>query len=108
MTPELNMTERRRHERFPLMLEAAVTIGGESFAAVIFDISGDGAKVRLMEAGNAAENAMPKTVVLNIPKYGVYEGDIIWTDDDYIGIHFHENHKTMVKLITGQGALPAA
>ena len=108
MTREWNMTDRRQHERYPLMLESAVTIGGESFAAVIFDISGGGAKVQLKDARNAAENAMPKTVVLDIPEYGDYEGDIIWVDDDYIGIHFHENHKTMVKLITGQSALPAA
>ena len=107
MTPEWNKTERRRHERYPLMLEAAVTIGGESFAAVIFDISGGGAKVQLKDAGTAAENAMPKTAVLEIPEYGDYEGDIVWTDDEYIGIHFHENHKTMVKLITGQSALTA-
>ena len=108
MTPEWNMTERRQHERYPRMIEAAVTIGGESFAAVIFDISAGGAKVQLKEAGNAAENAMPKTAVLDIPEYGNFEGDIVWTDDEYIGIDFHENHKTMVKLITGQGALPAA
>ncbi len=108
MTLERNMTDRRQHERYPLMLEAAVTIGGDSFAAVIFDISGGGAKVRLKEAGSAVENAMSKTVVLNIPEYGDFEGDIIWIDDDYIGIHFHENHKTMVKIITGQSVLPAA
>ncbi len=100
-------TDRRQFDRHPLMLKAQVTIGAESFAAVIFEISAGGAKVQLKDAGNAAENAMPKTVVLDIPEYGDYEGDIIWTDDDYIGIHFHENHKTMVKLITGQGALPA-
>ncbi len=108
MTLEWNMTERRRHERYPLMLEAAVTIGGGSFAAVIFDLSAGGAKVQLKDAGNAAENAMPKTAVLDIPEYGNFEGDIVWTDDEYIGIDFHENHKTMVKLITGQIALPAA
>ena len=101
MTPEWDMTERRLNERFPLMLEAEVTIGGESFAAVIFDIAADGAKVRLKDAGNAAENAMPKTVVLKIPEYGDFEGDIIWTDDEFIGIDFHEDYKTMVKLITG-------
>ncbi len=100
-------TERRQHERYPLMLEAAVTIGGESFAAVIFDISAGGAKVQLKDAGNAAENAMPKTAVLEIPEYGGFEGDIVWIDDDFIGINFHENHKTTVKLITGQSALTA-
>ena len=108
MTPEWNMTERRQHERYPLMLEAAVNICGESFAAVIFDISAGGAKVRLKDAGNAAETAAPKTAVLDIPDYGDYEGDIVWTDDDFIGIDFHEDHKTMVKLITGQSAVTAA
>ncbi len=100
-------TERRQHERHPLMLEAAVTIGGESFAAVIFYISAGGAKVQLKDAGNATENAMPKTAVLEIPEYGDFKGDIVWTDDEYIGIQFHENYKTMVKLITGQSALTA-
>ncbi len=94
-------TDRRQFDRHPLMLEAAVTIGGESFAAVIFDISADGAKVQLKDAGNAAENAMPKTAVLEIPVFGGFEGDIIWIDDDFIGIDFHEDHKTTVKLITG-------
>ena len=100
-------TERRQHERYPLMLEAAVTIGGETFAAVIWDISAGGAKVQLRDAGNAAENAMPKTAILDIPEYEDFKGDIIWTDDDFIGINFHENHKTTVKLITGQSALTA-
>jgi hypothetical protein len=50
---------------------------------------------------NKAENAMPKTAILTIPEFGDFEGDIVWTDDEYIGIHFHENHKTTVKLITG-------
>ena len=100
-------TERRQHDCYPLMLEAAVTISGESFAAVIFDISAGGAKMQLKD-WNVAENAMPKTAVLEIPEYGVFEGDIVWIDDDFIGINFHENHKTMVKLITGQSALTAA
>ena len=107
MTPEWDMTERRQHERYPLMLEAAVTIGSERFAAVIFNISAGSAKVRLKDAGNAAENAMPKTAVLEIPVFGDFESDIVWIDDDFIGINFHENHKTMVKLITGQSALTA-
>lgn len=94
-------TEKRQFDRHPLMLEAQVTIGGESFAAVIFNISAAGAKVRLKDAGNAAETAAPKTAVLDIPDFGDCEGDIVWTDDDFIGIDFHEDHKTMVKLITG-------
>ncbi|MCH7937921.1 MAG: PilZ domain-containing protein [Proteobacteria bacterium] len=101
-------TDRRQFERHPLMIEAQVTIGGKAFAAVIFDISAGGAKLQLKDAGNAAEIAAPKSVVLDIPDYGDYEGDVVWTDDDFIGIDFHESHKTMVKLITGQSAVTAA
>ena len=98
-------TDRRQFDRHPLMLKAQVTIGAESFAAVIFEISAGGAKVQLKDAGNAAENTMPKTAVLEIPEYGGFEGDIVWTDDEFIGIDFHEDYKTTVKLITGQKAM---
>ena len=101
-------TDRRQFDRHPLMLEAQVTIGAESFAALIFDISAGGAKVQLIGAGKVAEIVLPKTAVLDIPDYGGYEGDIIWIDDEFIGIEFHESHKTMVKLITGQSAVTAA
>ena len=70
------------------MLQGGVSIAGETFAEVIFDISGGGAKVQVKEAGNKAENAMPKTAILTIPEFGDFEGDIVWTDDEYIGIHF--------------------
>ncbi len=101
-------TDRRQFERHPLMLDAQVTIGGESFAVLIFDICAGGAKVQSLDAGKVAEIALPKTAVINIPDYGGYEGDIVWIDDEFIGIKFHESHKTMVKLITGQKAVTAA
>ena len=85
-----------------------MTIGGETFAAVIWDISAGGAKVQLKAPGKGTEIALPKTTVLAIPDFGGYEGDIVWIDDEFIGIKFHENHKTMVKLITGQSAVTAA
>ena len=101
-------TDRRQFERHPLMLEASVTIGAESFTVLIFDISAGGAKVQLIAPGEGAEIALPKTAVLDIPDYGDYQGDIVWIDGDFIGIDFHESHKTMVKLITGQKAVTAA
>ena len=98
-------TERRQFDRHPLMLKAQVTIGAESFAAVIFEISAAGAKVQLKDAGKVAEIVLPKTAVIEIPEYGGFEGDIVWIDDEFIGIDFHESHKTTVKLITGQKAM---
>ena len=38
-----NGTDRRQFDRHPLMLEAQVTIGAESFAVLIFHISAGGA-----------------------------------------------------------------
>ena len=103
-----NGTDRRQFDRHPLMLEAQVTIGAESFAVLIFHISAGGAKVQSLDAGKVAEIVLPKSAVLDIPDYGGYEGDIVWVDGAFIGIEFHENHKTMVKLITGQSAVTAA
>ncbi len=58
-------TDRRQFDRHPLMLEAQVTIGAESFAALIFDISAGGAKVQSLDAGKAAEIDQSKTAVLD-------------------------------------------
>ncbi len=101
-------TDRRQFDRHPLMLEAKVTIGAESFAVLIFDISAGGAKLQSLDSGKVAEIDQSKTAVLDIPEYGDYQGDIVWIDDDFVGIDFHECHKTMVKLITGQKAVTAA
>ena len=100
--------DRRQFERHPLMLDAKVTIGNESFAVLIFDISAGGAKLQSMDAGKVAEITPPKTAVLDIPDYGDYEGDIVWVDENFIGINFRESHKTMVKLINGQSETTAA
>ena len=101
-------TDRRQFARHPLMLEAQVPIGAESFAVLIFHISAGGAKVQLLDAGKVAEIVLPKSAVLAVPDYGGYEGDIVWIDDEFIGSEVHENLKTMGKLITGQSAATAA
>ena len=75
---------------------------------VDFHISAGGAKVQSLDVGKVEEIVLLKSAVLDIPDYGGYEGDIVWIDDEFIGIEFHENHKTMVKLITGQSAVTAA
>ena len=55
-----NGTDRRQFDRHPLMLEAQVTIGAESFAVLIFHISAGGAKVQSLDAGKVAEIVLPK------------------------------------------------
>lgn len=93
------VVERRRHERLPLMLDAEVFVGDDVIGCVVFDLSPGGAKVRLTRNGIPAEDAPPEDLVLHIPPFGGFEGEISWRDDEYIGIQFFDAHKTMVKLI---------
>ena len=32
-------------------------------------------------------------------QFGDFDGEIVWTDDEYIGIKFHDSHKIVVKLV---------
>ena len=66
---------------------------------MIFDISAGGAKVRLKETEISPKKDRIETIVLYIPDFGGFEGKIVWTDDQYVGIQFRETHKTMVKLV---------
>ena len=91
--------ERRQLDRFPLMLDAELEHAGVTRAAVIFDLSAAGAKVRVPGAGIHIGDGDTREVVLSIPSFGDFDGGIVWTDDEYIGVEFHENHKTTVNLI---------
>ena len=99
MTEARDFVERRQFERYPLMLESTVSVGREVIDCVIFDISAGGAKVRLMGTEIHPDKDQIVTIVLDIPGFGGFEGKIIWTDDEYVGIQFSETHKTMVKLV---------
>jgi len=52
----------------------------------------DGAKLRLGKS-------LLKNVVLNILPFGTFEGEIVWSDDEFVGIKFKEDHKAIVNLI---------
>ncbi len=99
MTVPENVFERRRHERYPLMMEAGALIGGEALGAVIIDLSAGGAKLRLRETEDHRSYDPADAIVLHIPKFGGFEGRVVWKDDDYVGIMFNEDHKTLVNLI---------
>ncbi len=108
MNSPRNFTEKRQFERYPLMLEAEVSHADQIIDCVIFDVSAGGAKVRLKKARIDAQNSPIKRVLLHIPPFGEFEGDIVWTDDEYMGIKFYETHKTVVNMLleraSGNGA----
>ena len=92
MTDDQDFVERRQFERFPLMLEAEVSLGGDALESMIFDVSAGGAKVRFKKDPF-------KHIVLKIPPFGEFEGEVMWKDDEYVGIRFHENHEKMMDAI---------
>ena len=94
MTDAESFEERRQFERYPLMLEAETSLGGESLECTIFDVSAGGAKIRLKQDPF-------KHVVLTIPPFGEFEGEVVWKDDEYVGIKFHEDQEKMMEVIQG-------
>lgn len=92
MTDDQDFVERRQFERFPLMLEAEVSLGGEALGSMIFDVSAGGAKVRFKKDPF-------KHMVLKIPPFGEFEGEVMWKDDEYVGIRFSEDHAKMMDVI---------
>ncbi len=84
--------ERRQFERYPLMLEAEVSVGGAAQDCTIFYVSAGGAKVRF------AKDPF-KNIVLRIPPYGEFEGEVVWKDDEFVGIKFHEDQEKMMEVI---------
>lgn len=86
-----NFVERRHSDRFPIMLKVSVSYGDNRMDATILDVSSGGAKVRLDGAGIPDETVLNNGFILDIPAYGKFPGDIVWKDDEYIGIKFHRD-----------------
>jgi hypothetical protein len=92
MTEAPEFDEKRQSERYPLMLDAEAALGGDALEITIFDVSAGGAKVRFKEDPL-------KHIVLKVPPFGEFEGEIVWKDDEYVGIKFNEDQKKMAEII---------
>lgn len=92
MMPNEIIDERRESERFPIMMRASIMVGDDNLEATIFDVSGGGAKVRLDGTDIPAPENMASNVVLSIPAYGEFPADVVWRDEEYLGLRFHEDH----------------
>jgi hypothetical protein len=84
--------EKREHERYHVSATGEVSFGGESVECSTIDISAGGAKVRF-------KTDPFKNVVLSIPPFGEMEGEIVWKDEEYVGIKFHGNHDRMAEIV---------
>ena len=102
------MTDKRRFERHSLMLEAKVSFDDHSLACVILDISASGVRVRMKETEILLDDDPSKSVILYFPQFGGFKGEVVWTNDLFVGIKFHENHEMMEDLILKMAAQNAS
>lgn len=94
----VNLAERRRTERFPLMLNAAVSLPNGTYEATLISISAGGAKFRVDEPP-LEPFAAGRSISIDIPPFGGFGGFVVWIDEDYVGMEFDENHKVTAALI---------
>ena len=92
MADSQQYVEKREYERHHVSVAAEVSFGGESVECATIDISEGGAKVRF-------KTDPFKKVVLSIPPFGEMEGEIVWKDEEYIGIRFHGKHDRMGEIV---------
>ena len=87
-----NFVEKRAHERFQISVNAEVTFAGVTIDCATIDLSKGGAKVKF-------PTDLFKNVVLSIAPFGELVGDIIWKDDEYVGIKFHGDQGRLPEII---------
>ena len=97
MTPE-EIKERRQYERFPILKKAAVILGAETVDTTIFDVSAGGAKLRLDSPTIPSAAVVGQEAVLQTQEAGNLPGQIVWTDDEYLGLSFFDDHSALVNL----------
>ena len=108
MTPESIFVEKRKSERLEIKTDISLTLGEKMVEGILFDISSSGAKVQLDSTSSSELNPSSENVVLNISKFGDFDGNIVWNDGQYVGIQFSENHKALVSLIRDMAGMNAA
>jgi hypothetical protein len=85
-------SEKRNYERYHVNVPAELSFGGESIECSAIDISEGGAKIRF-------KSDPFKKIILSIPPFGEIEGEVIWKDEEYVGIKFIGDQGRMVEII---------
>jgi len=91
-------SERRRSERFPLMVKAFARHAGGGFGVVLLSISGEGAMFDA-DAPALAELRPGDELDLEVPGFGDFEGHCAWVDGYCCGVAFTDNHKATASLV---------
>jgi hypothetical protein len=90
--------ERREHGRHKALWWAEIEMATGRFTCSVSDLSTGGAKLRVAHPIPEKEQLM-----LVIPPYGQFAGEVIWSDDAQAGIQFAiEEHPRISKMISSR------
>jgi PilZ domain len=97
-TEMLRRDERREHGRHKALWWAEIEMATGRFTCSVFDLSTGGAKLRVPRSIPEKEQLM-----LVIPPFGQFAGEVIWSDDAQAGIQFaREEHPRVTKMISSR------
>ncbi len=85
--------ERRRHPRRFVLYPGTVRCGDSRGDCEVVDLSATGAKIRLEEE---FECTSPLTLTFDI---GEFEGEVMWQNDEFVGIKFDESPREVATTI---------
>ena len=85
--------ERQRYSRRLVLYPGTVRCGDSVGDCEVVDLSDTGAKVRLAEE---FECTSPITLSFDI---GEFEGQVVWQNDEFVGIEFNANPSDVAKVI---------
>lgn len=87
-----SFVEKRADQRVMVKAPAVLQLESGTLECTTFDISSGGVKLKL-------KHDLFKNVRVNIANFGEISGQIIWRDDDYVGIEFDEDQTEIVRAL---------
>jgi hypothetical protein len=85
--------EQRKHPRTAVLWSGRLHAGAKGANCRVLNISAAGAKVRLLEPLPPAP-----VVSLRIERFGEFPGDVIWREDDFLGIKFRDDPEDITQI----------
>ncbi len=94
MEAEKHPTEHRRFERTTVLWAGHLVYQEQSVSCVIVNISAGGAMVRSEDPA-----FFMNTVVLRNPRIGDLAADVVWRQNDELGLKFADDPETVAEII---------
>jgi len=88
-----SFVEKRAEQRVMVKAPAVLQLESGTIDCTTFDLSSGGVKLKL-------SHDLFKNVRINIANFGEISGQIIWRDDDYVGVEFDEDQTEIVRALT--------